>query len=288
MTESVKKKNGGISIRVVHIAMILCAAAIVLLLIISTWQSMQVFTTLSSETGNYIVRQKAAHDLMEASDYLTEMVQRFTLDGDTTFLNNYFEEAFVSKRREASITTMSENEAEQNLVQQLQEAMDESLALMYREYYAMRLVIEAREIQDYPETLRAIELKEEDSFLTSDEKMELAQNMVMSAEYYESKEIIRTKLKSTLETLDQLMLTTRQNTSAEMMRQLNAHRLFAILLTLVLIILIAMISYLVTLPLLKASKYMAKKEALPVAGAKEFRQLAGQYNEMADSLRQNE
>ena len=43
-------------------------------------------------------------------------------------------------------------------------------------------------VQDYPDTLKAIELKEEDDFLSADEKMERAQAMVMGSEYYESKE----------------------------------------------------------------------------------------------------
>ena len=44
--------------------------------------------------------QKAAHELMNASDYLTEQVQRFTINGDLRFLEQYFTEAFESKRRE--------------------------------------------------------------------------------------------------------------------------------------------------------------------------------------------
>ena len=165
----------GISIRLVHAAMFLCAIAAAVLLIVSMQQSSSVFSKLSAETGNYIVRQSAAHGLMEASDYLTEMVQRFTLDGDRTFMDSYFDEAYVSKRREQAITAMSENDADPRLVQQLQEAMEESQTLMFREYYAMKLVTEAKEMTEIPETLRAIELKTEDSFLLPDEKMELAQ-----------------------------------------------------------------------------------------------------------------
>ena len=82
------KRNGskGISLKTLHIAMIICAVIISALLVFSTYQSSNVFSKLSKATGNYIVRQKAAHELMEASDYLTEMVQRFTLEGDTQYL----------------------------------------------------------------------------------------------------------------------------------------------------------------------------------------------------------
>ena len=274
----------GISLRVLHIAMIVCAVIISLLLIFSTYQSSSVFSTLSKATGNYIVRQKAAHDLMEASDYLTEMVQRFTLEVDKQYIDDYFEEAFVSRRREASITSMTENEAEENLLSQLQEAMNESTSLMYREYYAMKLVIEAKEIRDYPETLRAIELKEEDMFLSADEKMELAQEMVLGTEYYGRKEVIRTKLKSSLQTLDKLMTTTRQKTTDELNREMTVIRLAIIVLTIVILFLIWLTAKLGTNPLIRAEASIAKEEPIEVKGAREFRNLARGYNRMHEKL----
>ena len=273
-----------ITLRMLHIAMIVCAVIISLLLIFSTYQSSSVFSTLSKATGNYIVRQKAAHDLMEASDYLTEMVQRFTLEGDKQYIDDYFEEAFVSRRREASITSMTENEAEENLLSQLQEAMNESTSLMYREYYAMKLVIEAKEIRDYPETLRAIELKEEDMFLSADEKMELAQEMVLGTEYYGRKEVIRTKLKSSLQTLDKLMTTTRQKTTDELNREMTVIRLAIIVLTIVILFLIWLTAKLGTNPLIRAEASIAKEEPIEVKGAREFRNLARGYNRMHEKL----
>ena len=279
------KKHHGISIRIVHLAMILCAVIIAALLLVSTWQSGQVFSTLSTETANYIVRQKAAHDLMEASDYLTEMVQRFTLDGDTVYLNNYFDEAFVSKRREASILAMSENEADQALVQQLEESMEESQTLMYREYYAMQLIIDAYDIRTVPEAFPAIELKEEDIFLSPEEKAELAQRMVMGTEYYASKERIRTSLKTNLETLDQQMSLARQESSDRLMRLLSLVRIATIVMVIVLIFLIVLTSRLSTLPLIRAVERIRDRKKMPVTGAREFRQLAESYNTLYDAYR---
>lgn len=284
MNKNRKSNNEGISLRVVHIAMIVCAVIISLLLIFSTYQSANVFSALNKATGNYIVRQEAAHELMEASDYLTEMVQRFTLEGDTQYLDNYFEEAFTSKRREAAITSMSESEAETVLVEQLQKAMDESTSLMYREYYAMKLVIEAKEIRSYPDTLRAIELKEEDTMLSADDKMELAQEMVLGTEYYERKEIIRTNLRASLQTLDKLMNTTRQNTTAELNSELTIIRVVIIVLTVVILFLIYLTARLGTLPLMDAVRKAEAGEPIPVTGAKEFRYMAKSYNKMHGKL----
>ncbi|MCR5567347.1 MAG: hypothetical protein K6F61_10885 [Clostridiales bacterium] len=284
MKKNRKANNEGISLRVVHIAMVVCAVIISLLLVFSTYQSSNVFTALNKATGNYIVRQAAAHELMEASDYLTEMVQRFTLEGETQYLDNYFEEAFTSKRREAAITSMSESEAESVLVEQLQKAMDESTSLMYREYYAMKLVIEAKEIRNYPETLRAIELKDEDTFRSADDKMELAQEMVLGTEYYSRKEIIRTNLKASLQTLDKLMNTTRQNTTAELNKELTIVRVVIIVLTLVILFLIYLTARLGTMPLINAQKQAEAGEPISVTGAKEFRYMAKHYNKMHEKL----
>ena len=284
MKKNLKTGSEGISLHVLHIAMIICAIAISLLLIFSTYQSSNVFSTLSKATSNYIVRQKAAHDLMEASDYLTEMVQRFTLEGDTQYLDNYFEEAYNSKRREAAITSMRESAAEEVLVQQLEDAMNESMSLMYREYYAMKLVIEAKDLKDSHDEIRAIELKEEDTFLSADDQMEKAQEMVLGKEYYDRKEVIRTDLKASLQTLDKLMTTTRQNTTAELNKELTIIRVVIIILTVIILVLIWFTAKLGTVPMMKAKKCAEAGEPIPIIGSKEFRYMAKSYNKMHEKL----
>ena len=278
------RKSGGVSIRVIHFAMLLCAAAVAALLVYSLYKSSNVFSTLNTETGNYIVRQKAAHDLMEASDYLTENVQHFTLMGDPVYMDNYYEEAYVSKRREAAIVSMTVNNADPALVQQLQEALEESQALMYREYYAMRLVVDAKGIQDYPDNVKAIELTEEDAFLSPEEKLELAQSMVMGEEYYASKELIRTKLKTNLETLEEQMAATRQETSAGMMQNLNRLRWLTGVAVALLAVLLGMTAYFSTLPLTRAVRAARRGDPVPETGSREFREMAARYNEIREKL----
>ena len=278
--------KNGISIRLVHVLTVICVAAIAVLLVISIQRSSDVFSTLSSATENYIVRQKAAHDLMEASDYLTENVQRFTLTGDVKYLNQYFEEANVSKRRDQALITMSENNADASLVQQLQEALDESQDLMDDEKYAMILVIDALGITKYPDDLKPLvhELDKDDEFKSAEEKIKLAQDKVMGDEYYASKEIIRTKLKNSLEMMDDQMTATRRKTSADMMRELSTNRVVVIVLVAVLGILILLTAALATIPLINSHRKMMKDERLPITGSKEFREMSEKYNEIYDQL----
>ena len=288
MKNTKTNSGAGISIKVVHAAMLVLGVLLILLLFFSMYKNTNVFSRLNKETGNYIVRQKAAHDLMEASDYLTEMTQRFTLEGDTKYLDNYFEEAFGNKRREASITTMAENEAEQTLVSQIQEALNESNTLMYREYYAMKLVIDAKEIKNYPDKLRGVELKPEDMNLSAEEKMDLAQKMVMGTEYYAQKERIRNDLKAGLNTLDNMMASARTETTAQLNSEMNTVRIFIIIVSVLLLIIIGLSAFLGTIPLIRAAKCAQNGEAVPVIGAKEFRYLANSYNKLTGAKEKDE
>ena len=272
------KKAGGISIHVTHIAMVVLAVVMIALLIFSAYKTSSVFDTLNKATGNYIARQDAAHDVMEASDYLTEMVQRFTLDGDPQYMNNYFEEAFTSRRRENAVVSMAENDAEQGLIEQVQNALNESNNLMYTEYYAMRLVVDAQGIRDFPDTLKGVELKPADEELDPEGKMDLARSLVMGPEYYSHKAVIRNNLNASLSTLDKLMANTRKETTGQLNKELSVIRTLTMVVAVLLLIMLALTTWLGTVPLAKAEKSLRAGKYVPVTGAKEFRHLAGAYN----------
>ncbi len=287
--------RNGISIRVVHIAMLACAAAIVGLLIYSTVQSSNVFTTLSAETDNYIVRQKAADDLMEASDYLTERFQLLTtLDGTDEagrediqkYISQYFEEAFTSQRRENAVKVMAENHADESLTKQLEEALNESRSLMGMEKKAMYLICDLYGI----DTIYMSELDpfspspEEDVKSDPESKKNQAQMLVMGNDYYASKEIIRTKLKNALEMMDEQMSATRRKTSADMMKTLSINRTMIIVMVVVLGGLILLTAVLSTIPLITANRCRRDNKRIPMIGSKEFRAMAESYNEMYDKL----
>ncbi|MCR5405022.1 MAG: hypothetical protein K6E91_14570 [Butyrivibrio sp.] len=160
---------------------------------------------MAGSTEEYISLDKASYDLMEASDYLTEKVQRFTVNGNMEYLNDYFTEAYVTKRREAAIATMAEYPESADALVYLNRAMETSRLLMDREFYAMKLVIEAKGYTDYPERLNEVELSSEDEALEPDKKMRLATDMVLGDEYYAKKNEIRSSMKEGLNELDEMI-----------------------------------------------------------------------------------
>ena len=156
-------KKEGISLRTIHLLLIIGAVLISVLMLFSTYQLTRSFESLTQASEQQIELRKAARELMDASDYLTEKVQRFSVMGDSRFLDEYFEEALVANHREEAIRRMSQGSEKSEALDDLKKAMEGSLELMNREYYAMRLVIDAQGIKEYAEVLDAVELTDEDS-----------------------------------------------------------------------------------------------------------------------------
>ena len=143
-----------------------------------------------------LMLQNSVHGLMDASDHLTEMVQRFTESGDRRFMEQYFIEAFATKRREQAITELKRVKNVGPALASLEEAMR-----MDREYYAMRLVIEAKGIREYPSLLKGVTLNSADMALSPEDKMRRATKMVLDGEYYTLKNRIRAEVNNTVQAI---------------------------------------------------------------------------------------
>ncbi len=273
-------KKDGVSLRSVYFWMVTVAMVISGVMIYSTFRLTSTFSDLSEATDDYISLDKAAYDLMDASDYLTEKVQRFTVDGNMEYLNDYFTEAFVTNRREKAIALMSENPDSAAALAHLKEAMQASKALMNREYYAMKLVIEAKGYTDYPEILKNMEISREDAALEPDEKMRLASEMVLGEEYYVEKDVIRTNMKESLHELETLTRSEERRAAENLRKEIRTGRLIIVIQGLSILFLVWLTSRLGIKPILKAVDKIKEDNPMPEMGANEFRYLARTYNKM--------
>ena len=129
-----KKYKNGISLRTIHIWLITTMIIWSGTVVISSFRLTNTFVRLSDAEKQQTELIQAAHQLMDASDYLTERVQRFAATGDIRFLNEYFTEAFESGRREEAIARMDINEQTKPALEELKAAMASSVSLMDQEY----------------------------------------------------------------------------------------------------------------------------------------------------------
>lgn len=270
----------GISHRIVHIWLLIIIVIFSGTVVYSTSKMTHTFLRITESYDQNSKLQKAANELMSASDYLTEQVQRFTVDGDMAFMEGYFTEAFESKRREEAITKMDVDDRTGVALTHLQAAMAESVNLMNLEYYAMRLVIDAKGYTDYPEVLRGIELNKQDAELSPEDKMRLATEIVLSDEYYEKKSKIRDEVQLSLTEVDKLSENMEKYELKSVRHQMQLARLAIALQAGFIFFAMWFTSRLAINPLLRAVDNIKDDKPISECGLNEFNYLAKAYNKM--------
>ena len=282
-----KVKENGIRLRWVHIIIILFTAVISFFMLYETFRFSAAFEDVTGATDEYIELQKDADGLMNASDYLTQEVQNFTVTAEKIHLIHYFEEAEETKRREKAIEKMKDITGEGTAYKFLHNAMNESLDLMQTEYYAMKLITIACEIEYIPDEVEKVELTKQDAALSNSEKIKLAQRMVHDTTYHRKKEVIRTNMESCLVELEKQTHIIQDEANEKLETRLNAIRVIIFIQLAIIIVILIMTSVLVILPMLRGVYSIKKDEKLPVKGAYEFRYLAKTYNSMYEAFKKS-
>ena len=282
-----KGQKRGVSLRRFSFLMLFFSLVVTAALLYTTFNTVKAFQGLSDATGDYIELAAAADELTDASDYLTEEIQRYTVIGDRTHLDNYFREAETDRRRERALAIMFRNAPDSPALGQLQAAMKESMELMNREYYAMRLMLDAAGDTDIPAALQDVQLTEEDLALGADAKVEKARMMMHDTEYYAQKSRIRENMKECADTLTGSTQKVRDEMQAWTNRSLKFMIILLVVQSICIFKILWLFSHLGVVPLLKAVGHIRKDEKLPVTGAQEFRYLAETYNRMYHTYKKN-
>jgi diguanylate cyclase (GGDEF)-like protein len=252
-----------------------------------TFRFSAAFEDVTGATDEFIELQKDADGLMNASDYLTQEVQDFTVTTEKIHLINYFEEAEETKRREKAIEKMKDITGDGTAYKFLHNAMNESLDLMQTEYYAMKLITIACEIEYIPDEVEKVELTKQDAALSNSEKIKLAQRMVHDTTYHRKKEVIRTNMESCLVELEKQTHIIQDEANEKLETRLNNIRVIIFIQLAIIIVILIMTSVLVILPMLRGVYSIKKDEKLPVKGAYEFRYLAKTYNSMYEAFKKS-
>ncbi len=286
MRSVVKKvKEQGLSLKVTSSLMLFVSIGITLILVVFSVRAFISFKALEDSTGTYIKLEERASTLMDASDYLTEQVQCYAVIGERVYMDNYFTEAFETRRREKAINDMEAVLPDSLALYELKDSMRHSEALMQREYYSMKLVLEAQGDTDIPDVLKSVELTEEDALLSPAEKMELAKSMVHDNEYYFQKSEVRRNLNDCLKALKNTTFNSQNGLESVARRALVSVMILIVIQTALIIMMIWLYTHLGISPVLKAVDHIKKDESIPLIGASEFRYLAGAYNVMYNAYR---
>ena len=278
----------GFRVGVLSAFLVVLAAIISVVFMLSVQKINQTYDEFEKATDNYLECESAANDMKEASNYLTIQVRSFIVTQDTEYFDNYFEEANVNMRREKAVATLESLDANDSMY--LSEALTDSVELMDIEYYAMKLVCEAKGYQSLSENatlLESVDLKPEDAALSPDDKIALATELVFSDEYMQHVARIESNVQKCKEVLVDGIDDVR-DAGAEALHQLIlVQQVLTVVLFAVVLLLIISVVHLILWPIRTYITHIKKNSPLPNTGAYELRYLVKAYNEMYDDNLKN-
>lgn len=156
--------------------------------------------------------------LAMASDYLTAEVRKFTITLNPVHLRNYWREVNVVKRRESVIKRLEHLKAPKEEFDLINQAKNNSDALVNTEILAQRLILE---VYDVPEAqmepqIRDYQLTQEDRELSPNQKVNKAREILYNSQYDADKELIMAPIRkfqrSMEDRINAEMETTRERT----------------------------------------------------------------------------
>jgi len=279
-------------IRVVNV----CAIAFVLMacigvLVLYTMDmSMRSVTELQDISDRYVKEEEAVSAMREASDYLTSQSREYVVMGDKKFLDNYFNEVNVTKRRDNALELLREMEVNENIMSALESAKNTSDELMQIELRAMRLASEAYgmpsgEAERY---FGSVKLSADEQKMSDEEKKERALELLFNDIYSDYKDYIHEEVFDSLENVIDENSAKRNEAYERSDRLLKIHRLLILAMLISFIVPFMVALRTLILPMSRSVRYIVANEKLPTKGSAEYSYLAETYNSMMERHKESQ
>ena len=236
----------------------------------------------------YIIAQQSATNLEIGSDVLTSAVRNFVVTGDTQYLQEYFNEANVTRRRDEAVdnleTMMSRDSAAYG---HLSTALSLSNELMLDEYQAMKLILSTGNYDEalIPDVIKETELNAGDAGKSTEEKRLTAFNLVYGDRYEDYKTRIRSNTALCTQELIEASERERVAQDNRMNLLLGIQTVLTVAMLAVVLLIVLFISGWIRRPLSRMVEQMKAKETVPPSGAEELRFVSETYNSIFEENR---
>lgn len=185
----------GIRVRSLNVAMIVLSCLLYAALLFITCQAAADYDRMVQTTSQYIAYQEDAAQVSAGSDYLTEQVRLFAVTLDSGYVENYFHETNVARRRETALEQL-DKQASPRALRYLETALDYSNQLMEREVYAIRLAAESLSLDPaaLDPKVAQVKLSKKDAALSAQAKLDEVRDLVFGTEYQAKKQLITSNI----------------------------------------------------------------------------------------------
>ncbi len=273
-------RHHGVSLRVVNNFLLVMAVVISAVLFVAMHLTTSMHEQMNEMTERLIEWQRDCYNVQSASDYLTENIRNFVITGEKKYLDQYFEEAKVTRRRDIALEKMEKLHGDSVAYRDLKEAIKGSVELMNKEYYAARLAVEAYsyDLEEYPEEVRNVVLDAEDLNAEPEEKRSRAEDILFGEDYGKDKTSISQNINNCINDLDQDLNYDQKEISKKLDMQVLIEHILTVLLIVVMLGTVILTFYLVIRPLEKCVELIREEKDIPINGAYEIQFLAKTYN----------
>jgi len=283
------EKKTGLHIRTANFFVIiitLCASVALLIANISVRRG---YERMETASDRYIEAQLAASEMESASDYLTDRVRCFVVTGDGQYLDDFFEEVEITRRRDDAVSKLEYllKGREGGAITSLHNALRLSNELVETEYYAMRLRLESdgTDYTSLPDQLKNIELSEADQKLSKEQKRDKAATKVFDSEYMHYKDRIRENVNICTQELMRNSSIELEESSSKMAVLVNIQSIMTLLFLVIVLVIVYIIREQIRKPLTQMVEKMQKQEPITPIGAEELRFVTRTYNKILNENR---
>ena len=275
-------RRNGVSLGKLNLYMLIIAVIIGIILVVSMQKTQKLYKETNTITQNLVSWETSSYGMQLASDYLTNEMRNFAITGEMEHLNNYFEEVNVTKRREAALDVLEEQQGKTVAYQNLADAMEGSLELMNIEYYSARLVAEGYGIKgsELPVEIQQISLTDQDKKLTKQEMKEKGISLLYDDTYNNKKESISKHMNKCISDLNESMVEQQKESAAKLRKQVFGEHILIIILIAIMIGIVGLTFLLIIKPLKRSVELIRDEKEIPLKGAYEVQFLAKTYNLM--------
>lgn len=268
-----------VHVQTVSFANIAITIALAIVCAILFWQGRAQFNVLQQATEAYISCENDAQQVQDRSDRLTEQVRLVTMTAKPEYIDNYFSMANSNEEFDEAFADLKSRFEGTDAYESLRTAMDESNELMNTEFYAMRLICEANDIDPSPwPEIASCQISDDDSRTSHDSMIYKAQNLVSDSKYQEAKDSINSHTTDCIAKVTDATIGS-QDRAASIFDGIygTIEACIAIYIALTLII-CALVRRAVVKPLLSFGDSIKANQLFPVQGAGELQVLAETYN----------
>lgn len=290
MEEKKPRQIKGVRISTVNIVMILISCILYILLISATIRASDRYKEVHNSMENYIACEESSALLTEGSAYLTEQVRLYTVTLEPEYMDNYFTEVHITRRREMALEQLKIYYDGDAAYEYLLEALQRSNDLMKEEIYAMRLISQAQGYAeaDLPEEVRSAVLEAADQNLSKEDMVQRAREIVFGSHYQEAKDLIAKSVASSMESIHEMTHRKMLDDTAELASTMAMQRRLISVLFVETIATFLMIIMLIIKPLRVHVNCIKEEKMMEVTGSYEFKYLALTYNDIFEIKNANE